>query len=282
MKNTITALFFSVGTILTTTAQLQTPRVSPAAKLEQKVGLTDLKIEYSRPSKNDRVIFGDLLPFDQVWRTGANENTKFTTSDPMIFDKDTLHAGTYALYTKPGKDTWEVLFYTDVTNWGTPEKWDDTKVALKVIAKVIPLPSVVETFSISIENIETESANLTLAWDKTMISVPFKVQTSKKVIANIEKVMAGPSANDYYAAANYYYTEKKDLQQALTWITKSIEMRGNDDYYWVLRTKSLIQADLGDKKEAIETAKRSLASATKANDQHYIDLNNKSIKEWSK
>lgn len=282
MKHILFTLIASVGTILTTTAQLQTPKESPGAKIEQKVGLTDIKIEYSRPSKNDRVIFGELVPFDQVWRTGANENTKFTTSDVVIFGKDTLKAGTYALYTKPGKDSWEILFYTDATNWGTPEKWDDTKVAMKVSAKTSALSSVVETFSISIDNLEMESAGLTFTWDKTSVSVPFKVATSARVMANIDKVMAGPTANDYYRSASYYFSEKKDLKQALVWITKSIEMQGNYDSYWILRTKALIQAELGDKKGALETINLSLESAKKQQDQHYIDLNNASIKEWSK
>ena len=106
MKNILTSIALSVGTILSVSAQLQTPKASPYAKIEQKVGLTDFKVEYSRPSKNGRVVFGDFIAMDSIWRTGSNENTKFTNSDAIVFGRDTLKAGTYALYTRPGKDAW--------------------------------------------------------------------------------------------------------------------------------------------------------------------------------
>ncbi len=281
MKNILASFALSVGTILSASAQLQTPKASPFAKIEQRVGLTDIKIEYSRPSKNERVVFGDLVPMDSIWRTGANENTKITTSDVIVFGTDTLKAGTYALYTRPGKDTWEILFYSDATNWGTPDEWDNKKVVLKTKAKVSALINVVESFSISVENLETESASLNFTWDKTVASVSFTVPTGVKVMANIKKTMAGPSANDYYGAANYYYTEKKDLKEALVWITKAVELKG-ESAYWMLRLKSLIQADLGDKKGAIESANKSILAAEKEKDQHYIDMNKASILEWSK
>ena len=111
MKKSIYTLLFSVALSTLSTAQLQTPKASPLAKFEQRVGLTDIKIEYSRPSKNERVIFGNVVPFEEIWRTGANENTKFTTSDFLIFGTDTLKAGTYAIYTKPSKESWEIIFY---------------------------------------------------------------------------------------------------------------------------------------------------------------------------
>jgi hypothetical protein len=281
MKNILTSIALSVGTILSVSAQLQTPKASPLAKIEQKVGLTDFKVEYSRPSKNGRVVFGDFIAMDSIWRTGSNENTKFTNSDAIVFGKDTLKAGTYALYTRPGKDSWELIFYSDVTNWGNPEVWDASKVVLKTKAKVSTLANVVETFSISFENLESSSASLNFTWDKTLVSFDFSVPTDVKVMANIKKTMAGPSANDYFGAANYYYTEKKDLKEALVWVNKAIELRG-ESAYWMLRLKSLIQADLGDKKGAIETATKSMASAEKENDQYYAGMNKTSIAEWSK
>ena len=281
MKNILTSIALSVGTILSVSAQLQTPKASPYAKIEQKVGLTDFKVEYSRPSKNGRVVFGDFISMDSIWRTGSNENTKFTNSDAIVFGRDTLKAGTYALYTRPGKDAWELIFYSDASNWGNPEFWDASKVVLKTKAKVSALTDVVETFSISFENLKSSSASLNFTWDKTMVSFNFSVPTDVKVMANIKKAMAGPSANDYFGAANYYYTEKKDLKEALVWVNKAIELRG-ESAYWMLRLKSLIQADLGDKKGAIETATKSMASAEKENDQYYVGMNKTSIAEWSK
>lgn len=262
-----------------TFAQLA-PQLSPAAKIEQKVGLTDISIQYSRPGKRDRVIFGDVVPYGEIWRTGANENTKITFGDPVVFGKDTLKAGTYALYTKPGKDSWEVIFYSDFSNWGTPEEWDDKKVALKVNAKPVALKDVTETFTIAIDGLDNAGAKLTLTWDKTQVIVPFSVPTDAKVMANIKKVMGGPSANDYFGAAQYYYNSKKDLKQAFEWINKAVEMR--PDAFWIVRVKALIQADMGDKAGAIETAKVALDLATKAENQDYIKMLNESITEWSK
>lgn len=280
MKQFVITVILAIGFSTLSTAQLA-PQPSPLSKLEQKVGLTDLTIEYSRPSKKGRVVFGDVVPFGEVWRTGANENTKFTNSDALIFGKDTLKPGTYAVFTKPAKESWDLIFYTDVNNWGTPEKWDPKKVALKVSSKPMDMKDAVETFTISIDGLESvNGATLTLKWDQTAVAFPFAVPTDTKVMANINKVMAGPSANDYFGAANYYLENKKDLKQALTWATKASDM--NPEAFWILRTKSLIQAELGDKKGAIESAKKGLALAEKSKYDSYVKMFNESLKEWSK
>ncbi len=277
----ILSILFLMNLGISLNAQIQAPKLSPIAKIEQRVGLTDIKIEYSRPSKNDRVVFGEVVPFNEIWRTGANENTKITLSDAMVFGKDTLQAGTYAIYTKPSASTWEIIFYSEITNWGTPDEWDDKKVVLKVSTNVIALNDVVETFTIGIDNTTTKTANLNFSWDKTRASIAFSVPTDTKMAASIEKVMAGPSASDYHASADFYFKEKKDLKKALEWSTKACELKG-DDAFWMLRLKSQIQAELGDYKGAIETAKKSLAAAEKAKYQAYIDSNTASIEEWSK
>ncbi|MFT5779006.1 MAG: hypothetical protein ACI837_001963 [Crocinitomicaceae bacterium] len=266
---------------LTVNAQIKTPAPSPAATVKQTVGLTDLEIVYSRPSKKDRVIFGDLVPFDAVWRTGANKNTTITTDDMMIFGKDTLQAGTYAIFTNPGKEAWKIMFYTDSENWGTPGPWDEEKVALSVSAKSQSKADVTESFTISIDNVTSNGAILSISWDKTSVSIPFGVATKTRVMSKIDAVMAGPSAGDYYAAANYYYSEKKELKTALMWIDKAITLR-DDNPYWIIRKKSLIQAELGDYAGAIETAKVSLKAAQEKENNDYIKMNNDSIAEWSK
>lgn len=262
-------------------AQIVTPQPSPAAMVKQTVGITDVEISYSRPSKKGRVIFGDLVPYDEIWRTGANKNTMITTSDALVFGKDTLQKGTYAIFTKPGKSGWEVYFYTDTENWGAPEKWDAAKVALTVKAEAVTKSESVETFTIDIENVSEDGAVLSFFWDKTDINVPFRVLTTERVMANIEKVMGGPTANDYYRAAEFYLNQKKELNKALEWINKSLSMQ-EDAPFWVLRRKALIQAELGQYKEAIETAKASLEGAKAANNAGYIKMNEASIEEWNK
>ena len=274
-------LFLLVAVSFSSQAQIQRPMASPLAKVEQRVGLTDVKIEYFRPSKNNRVIFGDVVPFGELWRTGANENTKFTTPDPLVFGKDTLKAGTYAIFTTPNKDSWELIFYSELGNWGTPDNFDEAKVALRKSVPVINLSDVTETFTISIDNTTTDKADLTITWDKTRIALSFFVPTAAKMSANIDKVMAGPSANDYYASAEFYFKEKKDMKKALEWINKAIEIRGQEAF-WMTRLKSQIQAELGDYKGAIETAKQSLAAAEKAEYKSYVDANKAAIEEWGK
>jgi len=274
------SLIILIGLSVNGLAQLQAPKASPLAKFEQRVGLTDIKIEYSRPAKNGRDIFGSLLPYGEVWRAGANENTKFTTSDNITFDQDTLKAGTYALFITPTKATWEIIFYTDFSNWGTPEKWDENKVALRKKVSVTNLKDITESFTIGLDAVETKQAILSFEWDKTRAELPFSVPTDAKMMAAIQKTMNGPSAGEYYAAGEYYYKEKKDLQQALIWVNKALEQRGSA--YWMLRTKALIQADLGDYNGAITTIKLSLVEAEKAKNTTYIDLNKASLEAWEK
>ncbi|MBK8625924.1 MAG: DUF2911 domain-containing protein [Saprospiraceae bacterium] len=260
-------------------AQIKTPAASSSAKLSTTVGLTDITLDYSRPSKNGRKIYGELVPFDAIWRTGANKNSIISFSDDVMISGTELKKGSYAIFTKPGKSSWEVYFYSDTENWGSPEKWDDAKVAAKVT--VTPqTASNTETFTLNIGNVTNESCHLEILWDNVAIPVKIDVPTDKKVSANITQVMAGPSAGDYYNAARYYREAKKDLNQALTWMNKSIEM-GNDKF-WILRQKSLIEADMGNYKAAIATANQSLAKAKEAGNNDYIKMNMDSISAWSK
>lgn len=278
-KHLLVAALIAFGTGLN--AQIVAPKASPQGKIEQKIGVTDLRVEYYRPMKNNRVVFGEVVPFNEIWRTGANENSKFTCSDALVFGTDTLRAGTYALFTKPSASNWEIYFYTETSNWGLPETWDASKVALKTTVPTIALNDVVEVFTMNLDPVSSKMGQLSISWDKTRVMVPFAVPTTQKVLASIEKTMTGPSANDYFAAADFYFKEKKDLQKAREWVTKAVEMRG-DDAYWMLRVKALIEAELGDYKAAIETAKKGLAAAEKAKNAANIALNKASIEEWSK
>ena len=262
-------------------AQVKVPQASPKSTLTQTVGLTDVEIEYSRPSAKGRVIFGDLVPFGKVWRTGANANTTISFSDDVVINGATLKKGKYALYVSPKANEWEIFFYTATDNWGTPEKWDDTKVALKATSKTELLNRNVETFTIGINNTDNNFANIELSWEKTLVALKFEVPTQKIANASIDKVLNGPSAADYFSAAQYYFQSNGDLNKALVYVSKAYEMHEKKPY-WYTRLKSQIQAKLGDKKAAIETAKVSLAAAQEANNQDYVKMNQDSIAEWSK
>jgi hypothetical protein len=264
---------------LNVSAQIKTPAASPSAKGEYTVGLTTVSLDYSRPSMNGRKIFGDLVPYNTMWRTGANKNSMVTFSDDVKIGDSEVKKGSYAIFTKPGTTSWEVYFYSDTENWGTPEKWDDAKVAAKVMVAPKKLTNSVETFTINVGHLTNDYFHLELIWENTNVAVKVEVPTDKKVTANITQVMAGPSSGDYYNAARYYREAKKDLNQSLAWMNKSIEM-GNEKF-WVLRQKSLIQADLGDFKGAVETANKSLSMAKEAGNADYVKMNEDSIKEWS-
>lgn len=268
-----------VAITLNVNAQIDTPAPSPFAKIEQTVGLTDVTLEYSRPSMKGRTIFGDLVPYDKLWRLGANMNTKITFSDDVTVGSSTLKAGSYAVYATPSQNTWEIVFYTDSNNGGLPQNWDDSKVAAKVTAEVNPLPFDIETFTMSFDNLTNGSAVLGMFWANVYVGVEFKVPTDAKVSAAIEKTMKGPSAGDYFAAAVYYADEGKDINQAKTWMDKAISMM-ETPRFWHLRQQSLIYAKAGDKKAAIEAAKKSLAGAKEAGNDDYVKMNTDSLKEW--
>lgn len=266
---------------LTVQAQIKVPEASPKSMISQTVGLTDVEIDYHRPSAKERVVFGNLVPFGQVWRAGANENTTISFSEDVTINGATLKKGKYALYITPKADEWTIFFYTDTNNWGTPEKWDDAKVALKANAKTELLNRNVETFTIGIANTGMDAAYLEFAWEKTLVALKFDVPTNKTALASIDKVLAGPAPSDYFSAAQYYFNSNGDLNKALTYVTKAYDMHEKKPY-WYARLKSQIQAKLGDKKGAIETAKISLAAAQAANNQDYVKMNQDSIAEWSK
>ncbi len=265
-------------------AQVKTPAPSPKSVLTQVVGLTDVTIEYSRPSAKGRNVFGDLVPFGKVWRTGANANSTISFSDDVVIKGNTLKKGKYAIFTMPKADMWEVIFYSATDNWGNPENWDEKKVAVQTNVDPIALGNNVETLTIAINNLTNDSATLDISWEKTMVSVKFEVPTQKTAIASIEKVLAGPTAGDYFSSGQYLLQSNGDLNKALDYLNKAISMTkpGADVPFWYLRQKSLVQAKMGDKTGAIATAKLSLAGAEKEKNDDYVKMNNDSIKEWSK
>ncbi|GGH44202.1 hypothetical protein IA57_10270 [Mangrovimonas yunxiaonensis] len=260
-------------------AQIETPQPSPASKLEQKVGLTDVTLEYSRPGVRGRTIFGDLVPYGKLWRAGANKNTTVTFSDDVTIAGKTVSAGSYAIFITPSKTSWDVFFYTDTNNWGTPQNWDESKVAAKATVETHEVPFSVETFTIDVNQITNNGAALEFIWEKTYTAVPFSVPTGEKVSAAIDRVMNGPGANDYYAAAVYYLEEGKDINQAKQWIDKALSLV-ETPRFWQYRKQALIYAEAGDKKGAIEAAKKSLEGAKKAGNADYVKMNTDSLKAW--
>tara|TARA_B100000925_G_scaffold273901_1_gene238963 strand:- start:2872 stop:3711 length:840 start_codon:yes stop_codon:yes gene_type:complete len=270
---------FPLFVTLSIHAQIPRPQLSPKAKLVQTVGLSEVTIDYARPSVRERTIFGDLVPYNVRWRTGANRNTLITFSHDVVISGQPLSKGTYALYTTPNKDAWMVYFYNKTDNWGTPAQWDEQQISLAVRVEVHDV-SHTESFRISIENITLDTADLQLVWEKTAIQLPIVFPTNKIMESNLSKMNVDTaSANDLYTAAVYYFNNDKDLKIAKEWITKAVALR--DDAFWFYRQKSLIHEALGELNMAIDAAQRSLELAESAGNQRFIDLNKKQLLEWT-
>lgn len=260
-------------------AQVNTPAPSPFSRVEQKVGLTDVSLEYSRPAMRGRTIFGDLVPYGKLWRTGANARTKITFSDDVMIGESKLKAGTYAIFSIPQSKSWEVIFYTEYQGGGAPAQIDESKVAARVTAEVYAMPMDVQSFTITFDDLTSGSAVLGMLWEKTYVGVEFKVPTDAMVEASIKDALDGPGFGDYYQAAVYYMNEGKDMMKAKEWMDKAMSMNDNPRF-WHLRQKSLVYAKAGDVKGAIAAAKKSLALAEEAGNADYIKMNKESLKEW--
>ena len=261
MRTQIITLFMALATFALE-AQITTPQPSPGSKIEQTIGLTEVAVSYSRPAMRGRVIFGDLVPYGKLWRTGANLRTTFSTSTDIKVQGQELKKGTYGILSVPNKDSWDVIFYTDHQGGGAPAELDESKVALKVQAKPQNTGYDMESFTIAFGDLaDGQSGMMYIIWEKTRVGLKLETPADQMAQASIEKAMAGPSANDYFSAASYYHSTGKDLNQALEWINKAVDMR--PEAFWMSRQKSLIQADMGDKKGALETAKISLAASVR-------------------
>jgi len=280
MKKLLT-LFAMVAFLATSTfAQIQTPAASPAGKVVQTVGLSDVTVEYSRPSMKGRTIFGAdaLVPNGKFWRTGANAATKITFSDDVMIEGSKVEAGSYAILSTPGDKMWTINFYPyESGNWGSyVEKTPSAVVGVKVMESGMKM----ETFTILFDELTSNSAVMKMLWSNAVVPVKLSVEVDEKVMKNIESVMAGPSANDYYAAASYYHSEGKDLNKALEWINKATE--GPEKRFWQVKRKSEILADLGKYKEAIKSAELSRNLAQEAGNDDYVKMNTDNINKWSK
>ena len=282
MKIKLNSLLFLLLTMLAfhVEAQIDTPAPSPLAKFSQRVGLTEVNIEYSRPSMKGRKVYGDLVPFGKLWRTGANMATKVSFSDDVQIAGKGLAAGTYALFTIPGEEEWTVIFNKNLNQGGTGA-YSDAEDALRVQIKPYQVGAKIETFLINIEDVKPTSATIELCWENTIVQIPVEVSIDEKIMASIEKAMK-PNPDNYYAAAVYYREAGKDLNQALTWIDEciSIHESNNRNVFWIYRQKSLIEADMGKYEDAIITAEMSLEKAKLAGNEDYIKMNQKSIDGW--
>jgi len=269
-KALLFALVLAGGLVGASRLAAQTPTVnfpaaSPACTLKQRVGLTDIEIVYSRPGVKNRTIYGSIVPYGQVWRTGANQATKITFSTPVKLEGNDIPAGTYALFTIPGETEWTIIISKNAAQWGAFQyNQKDDLVRFKVVP--VTLPQTIETFTIEFNHIRDESAVLDLVWEKTVVPVRLEVDVTGKLMPQIEAAMAAPgnkSDGFYFQAATFYYNHDLDQKKALDWVNAGLADNPRIAYE-MLHLKAQILAKEGDKAGAIAAAKQSSELAIKA------------------
>lgn len=258
-------------------AQIQTPQASPPSKISQLVGLTQVSLEYSRPSMRDRKVFGELVPYGEVWRTGANSATAIEFSSEVTIEGKKLDAGKYAIYTIPERKNWTIVFSKNTSLWGAVG-YDEKDDVLRVSVPSGKLKNTLETLQIDFSDITDTGASVNIKWEKSVASFRIETEVDPIVMKQIrEQVIEKEPASSgtYFQAANYYFSTGKDLSQALEWIGKSVEA---DPRYWSIHLKAKIEQRLGLKEEAKVSAEKSMELAKVEKNMDYVRLNETLIK----
>ena len=258
--------------------KIEFPAASPAATLKQRVGLTDIEVNYFRPGVKGRKIFGGLEPFGAVWRTGANNPTKIALSTPVKFGGQDVPAGTYGLFSIPGEKEWTVIINKiDAKDWGA-YNYNAANDVARATVKPVALAHTVETFTIEVSEIRTESATLALSWEKTRVPVKIEVDVVGQLKPQVEAVMAGNAEKKpYFQAAMFNFENGGDLKKALEWMNAGLKEQP-EAFYMVYR-KGLILAKMGDKAGALAAAQASKQAALAVKDarpalsDEYVRLN---------
>ncbi len=277
MKRILLAGLFLSASILSE-AQLKTPAPSPVQNLRQDFGLGTIELSYSRPGVRGRKVYGDLLPYGQVWRTGANSATTISFTDEVIVGGKKVPAGKYGLLTIPGAKQWIVIL-TKQTNVTSPADYNAEQDVVRVNVSTTKSKTATETFTLSIQDIKPTSCNLVMSWEKRSFSLPIQTEIEGKIMASIETAMKTEKP-PYYNAAMYYMDNGKDLNQALAWFDKAVE--SNPTAFWIHYQRANCLAKLGKKAEAIAGAEKSKQLATEAKNGDYVKLNEKLLAELNK
>jgi tetratricopeptide (TPR) repeat protein len=270
MQKLILAAALSFAAINTNAQALKTPAPSPTQTIKQDFGISSVELIYSRPAMKGRKVFGDLVPWGKVWRTGANNATRIKFADDVIFGGQSLKAGEYALFTIPNQGEWDIIINKGSENWGTVYKQEDDVIRVK--AKSSKLDDAVESFTMQIANVKPSTAELQIMWDKTSVSIPFSTDVESKVMAQINNVM-NKDNRPYFQSAMYYMDNGKDLNQALAWFDKAVELQPKA--FWIHHQRANALAKLGKKDEAKASAEKSMALAKEQKNDDYVRLNEK-------
>ncbi|NND05502.1 MAG: DUF2911 domain-containing protein [Saprospiraceae bacterium] len=261
--------------------QINIPDLSPRCQLVQSIGFGKVKVDYSRPSMNKRVVFGEVVPFGQIWRTGANKATLITFSEDVLLNDHKVSNGTYSLFTVPGKKVWTIILNRNTNLWGT-DNYDEAKDYLRFEVKTAKLTDHVESFTIDIVEHTRTTANIMISWENTLVKFKIGTYADQIVVAEIEQKLKNPMtdvANTYYAAATYYLDTHRDIDQAMTWVNKSMEIGGEDGYKLLLKAK--IYAEKSQYQRAIQHARKSIDMASMdENQKNLVIAAEKLVDKW--
>jgi len=280
MKKITLSLLFATAVLTSASAQeLKLPSLSPSAKLTQEFSTSNIEISYSRPSMRGRKIFGDVVAYNDVWRTGANSATKLKFGEDVTVGGQEVKAGEYALYTIPGRDNWEIILNKGTGNWGQMgyDKKDDVA---RFLVKPQQLGNEVSTFTMNIANITFNTCQIELMWEKTKVVIPVKANNQERLNAAIDKAINKP-AIPYYQAASYYYETGGDMNKAMEYVNKALGQ--NPNAFWIYALKARIAQRQGDRETAIAAANQSMELAKgSAFEAEYKRNNERIIKSFSR
>lgn len=279
VKSICLAAIMSFSATGTQAQAIKTPAPSPTQTLKQAFALSEISIEYSRPSAKGRVIFGDLVPYDKIWRTGANSSTKITFGEDVKVNGQAVAAGTYALYTKPGKSSWTIMLYKDLKLGGDVSNYKTENELLNFTVPSKQIGDTIETFTINLDAITASKANIVLSWASTKVAFSVEANIDANIMSSIDNAM-NKDNRPYFQAASYYYDNNKDLNQALTWVNKAAEQ--NPKAYWVMMLKSRIEYKLNDTTAAVASANKVIALATEGGNNDYVKMGQEMISKIRK
>ncbi len=259
-------------------AQVKMPQPSPTQTIKQEVGLGSIELTYSRPGIKGRKIFGDLVPYNKLWRTGANAATIIKFTEPVEIKGKKVDTGSYALYTIPGAETWEIILNKGIKNWGI-ENYSENDDVIRIRVEPSKLFSKTETFTMQFADIKPESCELQILWEKTSVAIPITLNIREKLKSQIDAALLSDK-KPYWQAAQFYNEYEKNSSKALENLNKAIEE--NNKAYWMWLYKAKIQKEMGDKAAALISAKKSLELATEAKNDDYVKMNEDLIKKLKK
>jgi len=275
MRKLIFSIVAICAFIAVNSQTIKTPLPSPPQTIKQDFGISSIELSYSRPGVKGRKIFGDLVPFGKVWRTGANNATTLTFADDVTIGTTKVPAGKYGLLTIPDKESWTMIITksTDVTN---PADYKQENDIARVIVKAASLKDKVETFTMQFANVKNGTCDLQLMWDYTSVTLPITTDVESTVMKQIDNAM-NKDNKPYYQAGVYYLENGKDLKQALAWLDKAAELR--PDAYWIHHQRANALAKLGKKEEAKAAAQKSMQLAKEQKNDDYVRLNEKLLEQ---